>query len=193
MPPSAPPPALPRLENWSPLIGADGVFSPEECTAVETLAGETKAGGIAQPDEGAAYRKSNVSWLRPGPDIDWIFERAREFVIKVNAHAYRMELAGFTEPLQVAEYGEGQYYDWHLDVGADRLSIRKLSFIVQLTDPADYEGGLVELLYSREAKAIPKQRGAMAVFPSYLLHRVNPVTQGMRKSLVGWIGGPHYR
>ena len=193
-----PPPDLPRLENWSPLVGANAVFSPEDCSAIEALAGETRGAGIAQADEADsddehAYRKSRVSWLRPGPETNWVFEKAQEFVIKANAHAYRMDLAGFTEPLQVAEYGEGQYYDWHLDVGADRFSIRKLSFIVQLTDPASYEGGAVELRFARESQAIPTTRGAMAVFPSYLLHRVNPVTRGLRKSLVGWIGGPHYR
>ncbi len=193
-----PPPNLPRLEHWSPLIGADGVFSPSDCAAVEALTGATKEAGIVQPedagpDERGPYRKSHVAWIRPGPGTSWVFDKAQEFVIKANAHAYRMDLAGFTEPLQVAEYGEAQFYDWHLDVGAERFSIRKLSFIVQLTDPAAYEGGTVELLYSREAFAIPKTQGAMAVFPSYLLHRVNPVTRGLRKSLVGWIGGPHYR
>jgi len=33
----------------------------------------------------------------------------------------------------------------------------------------------------------------MIVFPSHVLHRVTPVTRGVRRSLVGWIGGPHPR
>ncbi len=33
----------------------------------------------------------------------------------------------------------------------------------------------------------------MIVFPAYVLHRVNPVIRGARRSLVGWIGGPPFR
>ncbi len=188
-----PPPPLPRLENWSPVVGADAVFSADDCQAVLDLAGEAKAGAIAEEDSPLPYRKSRVSWLRPAPETNWVFAKAQDFVERVNGHAYRMDLAGFTEPLQIAEYSQGQFYDWHIDLGNLGFSIRKLSFIVQLTDPADYEGGAVELLHAREAQPLPRGRGAMAVFPSYLLHRVNAVTQGRRYSLVGWIGGPHYR
>jgi PKHD-type hydroxylase len=204
-----PPDRLPRLPNWAPVIGADAVFSAEECAAVAALVDRTRDGGVVEgPGEGPekgreegrgggqgqeAYRKSRVAWLRPSPETSWVFAKAQGFVEQANAHAYRMELAGYTEPLQVAEYGPGEYYDWHLDLGPDRLSIRKLSFIVQLTDPAAYEGGGVELMAAREPYALPKGLGTMAVFPTYLLHRVTPVTRGLRKSLVGWIGGPHFR
>lgn len=196
-----PPPDLPRLANWMPVVGADGVFSPEECAAVEALVDRTRDGLIVEGQGGGArdgqgnagYRDSRVAWLRPSPETNWVFAKAQGFVEQANAHAYRMELAGYTEPLQVAEYGPGQFYDWHLDLGRDRLSIRKLSFIVQLTDPAAYEGGGVELLCAREPYPLPNGLGSMAVFPTYLLHRVTPVTRGLRKSLVGWIGGPHLR
>ena len=35
--------------------------------------------------------------------------------------------------------------------------------------------------------------GTLIIFPSYIMHRVAPVTQGERISLVGWVGGDHYR
>lgn len=190
-------PALPQLENWAPLGTAQGVFSPEDCAKVLALRGAGEETQIIGEDESearqAAYRKGRVSWLRPGPDNEWIFSKAFQVVQQVNRHCFRMELVGFTEPLQIAEYAEKNYYDWHLDVGRGTHSIRKLSFIVQLTDPASYEGGEVEMLCTNEPAAIPKDQGAVTVFPSYLLHRVKAVTAGTRHSLVGWIGGPHLR
>ena len=33
----------------------------------------------------------------------------------------------------------------------------------------------------------------MIIFPTYMVHRVKPLKSGTRYSLVGWIGGPHYR
>jgi len=188
-----PPPDLPRHSHWSPLIAANSVFSAAECDAVLALRREMKEGGIADSGGHKAYRSSRVCWLRPGPDTEWVFARAWDCVQRVNAQCYKMDLAGFTEPLQISEYAAGQYYDWHLDLGNDGFSIRKLSFVVQLSDPTDYEGGGLETLHSREPSAAPRARGTMVIFPSYILHRVAAVTRGARRSLVGWIGGPHYR
>jgi PKHD-type hydroxylase len=37
------------------------------------------------------------------------------------------------------------------------------------------------------------KRGSIMFFPSFLLHRVAEVTEGKRKSLVGWVTGPKFR
>ena len=185
---------LPQLQHWSPVVTAKGVFSAVECEMIMALRGEASEGGLQYEGlQGADYRKSRVCWIRPEETNTWIFSKAYEVVREANDRSFRMELSGFTEPLQLAEYAENGHYDWHLDIGNGPLSIRKLSFIAQLTDPADYEGGEVELLYSREAQAATKDRGSITLFPSYMLHRVKAVTEGTRYSLVGWIGGPHYR
>ncbi len=186
-------PVQKRLENWSPAVAAEDVFSAEECAQIVALGGAPKEAEVFDTGGHARYRDSRITWIRPGPETEWVFARAFDVIRQVNEQTYQMDLAGFTEPLQVAEYAPGQYYDWHLDLGGGRISIRKLSFIVQLSDPAHYEGGAVELLVNREAQAIPKPQGTITFFPSYVLHRVCAVTQGTRHSRVGWIGGPHFR
>ena len=188
------PTELPQLPNWTPSATAQGVFTAAECQRIIALSGERAPGGLQFAEQaGADYRSSEVSWIRPSEANTWIFSKTFDLVRKVNQRCYQMELSGFTEPLQVAEYSSNGHYDWHLDVGAGPFSVRELSFIVQLSDPADYEGGEVEFLCSREPVTAPKERGSMTLFPSYLLHRVKAVTRGARFSLVGWIGGPHYR
>ncbi|MEM7226858.1 MAG: 2OG-Fe(II) oxygenase [Pseudomonadota bacterium] len=188
-----PKPRLPRLENWSPMVHAEGVFTPQECLRIVGLAETLKPAEVQSAVGVGRYRDSDVCFLRPGPDTNWVFERTMGFVEHANRSSFQLELAGFTEPLQVAEYGPGQYYDWHLDFGNGRLSIRKLSFIVQLTDPADYQGGGIDLYCAREPLTAPRGQGTMIAFPAYMLHRVRAVTEGRRRSLVGWIGGPPFR
>lgn len=175
------------------MVFAEGAFSAGDCELILSHQASAKQAAVADPGDQDGYRDSRVCWLRPSEETNWIFAKSLELISQVNQANYSMELSGFTEPLQLAEYGPGQHYDWHLDLGNERFSVRKLSFIVQLTEPADYEGGAVELLFNRAPQAAPKSRGAMIVFPSYVLHRVNPVTWGARKSLVGWIGGPPLR
>jgi PKHD-type hydroxylase len=65
--------------------------------------------------------------------------------------------------------------------------------VLQLSDPDEYEGGNLEILSSREPTVIEKKKGLVSVFPSYILHRVTPVTSGVRKTLVVWTTGPKFR
>ena len=73
-------------------------------------------------------------------------------------------------------------------------SIRKLSFIMQLSDPDDYEGGNVILLTEGGQKyVVPRQRGTVIIFDSRTMHCVNKVKKGLRKSLVAWAVGPRWK
>ena len=72
--------------------------------------------------------------------------------------------------------------------------VRKLSFVVQLSDPDDYEGGNLQLLDENGKSYIaPRKRGTVVVFDSRTQHRVLKVKRGIRKSLVGWVVGPRWR
>jgi PKHD-type hydroxylase len=97
-------------------------------------------------------------------------------------------LSGFQEPLQIAEYESGGHYDWHVDIGADITSGRKISASVQLSDGNGYEGGELEFL-NVDSMDFPRSLGSVIIFPSYLPHRVKPVTRGIRRSLVVWVHG----
>lgn len=74
-------------------------------------------------------------------------------------------------------------------------SHRKLSVTVQLSDPADYEGG--DFKFHQELpqpdRSALRQQGTLLVFPSILRHRVEPVTRGTRHVLVAWYEGPKWR
>ena len=104
---------------------------------------------------------------------------------------YRFELYGFFEGAQIATYTEGGHYKWHIDVGSELSSNRKLSVTVQLTDPTEYEGGGLEFM--NVDQTVSRAIGSLIVFPSFLMHRVVPVTRGTRQSMVTWISGPPFR
>jgi PKHD-type hydroxylase len=87
------------------------------------------------------------------------------------------------------------HYDWHQDVWLEspRPYARKLSVVVQLSSPDDYKGGEFEFFGIQSPTATFASRGSLLVFPSFLQHRVLPVTKGLRRSLVTWIEGPNWR
>jgi PKHD-type hydroxylase len=183
---------LPRKRNWHNFAVLEQAFSPEDCARVLDHRGELTAGTVQQTGDTAGYRDSGVSWITYGPGTAWLFRKLKPILVEANRKCFEFELTGFTEPLQFTEYGSAQHYDWHMDLGKDDLSIRKLSFVVQLTDPAEYDGGALQLSIGPRPQDMPRGLGALTVFPAFVMHRVTPVTRGLRRSLVGWIGGPPF-
>lgn len=171
------------------VVWASQAFSGVECDAIlhKFVASQFKPGVLMQqdvPDESA--RKSSVRFVPFNDDDRWIFDRLRDVAISVNQR-FNFELKGFDEGFQLARYAEGEFYHWHADLGADVSALRKLSLVAQLTDPADYAGGDLEFFPS--PVIAPRERGTVIVFPSYMPHRVLPVTHGLRNSLASWIVG----
>jgi len=126
-------------------------------------------------------------------DTKWVFEKLADVVSKMNAQHFRFDLTGFGEALQLTNYDQAEngMYGWHQDYGGGVS--RKLSMAMQLTDPSEYEGGNLQVMTSSNPQNVRKQRGLIAIFPSYILHQVTPVTQGSRQSLVAWVSGPAFR
>jgi PKHD-type hydroxylase len=89
---------------------------------------------------------------------------------------------------RVASYQEGGHYDWHVDVALLRQRRTDLSFSIFLRDSDSYDGGEMEMQFGNGIKFKVKGKiGEMVVYPSGLLHKVNPVTSGERRVIVGWI------
>jgi PKHD-type hydroxylase len=127
------------------------------------------------------------------PDTEWVFKKLAHIASSLNSQYYRFDLTGFGEGLQLTHYDQAEsgMYGWHQDYGGGMS--RKLSLVLQLSDPANYEGGNLQVMTSGNPINVRKQRGLVAVFPAYVLHQVTPVTQGNRQSLVAWVSGPAFK
>lgn len=159
-----------------------------------------------KPVEGTTFgnvpglRRSKVRWIpRTDPAWDWLF-RDIEYVCKRANVAFGFDLNVFHE-IQFTEYDaeDNGHYGWHEDLTwiprGEVESQRKLSFVMQLSDPSTYEGGDLELQI-KETSPLPEHlrlRGTTMVFPSFIKHRVTPVTKGKRYSLVTWYEGPPFK
>jgi len=100
----------------------------------------------------------------------------------------------YMQKAQLGRYEQGGHYDWHIDtMKPDEYGMqRKISAVLYLSDPKDYEGGELEIKgLDKPLGRLPK--GSVVVFPSYMSHRVTPVTKGIRYSAVGWMMGPTFK
>ena len=144
--------------------------------------------------ERGEIRRSQIWFFDPTPQTDFIFAPLRKAVTHLN-QGFRFDVTDFGTGCQIAHYSsEDQgHYDWHMDLGTGRFSMRKISISVQLSAADDYEGGDLEFHLSGLDRVKMRQQGTLIAFASFLEHRITPVTRGERFSLVAWVDGPPYR
>jgi len=169
-------------------------FTPIELDAIIRIGhAQEQQRGVTGGGDSTAVRDSFVSWLFPNEVTGWVFERLAGVVQSMNEQFYRFDLDGFFQGLQFTKYAApSQHYTWHIDRGYG-MGVRKISLSLQLSDPADYEGGDLLFKFGEEEQTASRDRGMMAIFPSWTLHRVTPVTSGTRYSLVAWVSGPPFK
>ena len=159
-------------------------------------------------------RRSKVTWVSE----QWIYDLIWPYMQEANEQAgWKYDIRG-AEPVQLGKYEKGAFYNFHQDGRSDNLSayntpdnkikhgnVRKLSMSIHLND--DYEEGGFQFATGRsEGRGNPSDKeafniytptfhklGSVIVFPSFMVHRVQPVTKGTRYSLVSWFVGPPFK
>lgn len=187
---------LPLKHNYSEYVYYNGLFLPHEVDQILSLWKDdqtikaTLSGEDSYDDE---LRQSSVMFIENNKANEWLYSKLAGLAINCNNERYWFDILGFHHELQLTRYSEGDFFDWHLDFGAGDISARKLSVTMQLSDPDDYEGGDLQFMINQKIINAPREKGTIIIFPSFINHRVTPITKGVRQSIVGWISGPPYR
>ena len=176
------------------------IFTPQQCQLVinkgiNLKKEEAKVGMGQRPDGGYDPKKriTTISWI-PFKEMPEMYRDIEKTMLQVNNNHFGFQGMRLTEPGQFTHYLTGGFYEWHMvnDVtGMKQPPVRKISMTLLLSDPSTFEGG--ELEFMSEGKTAKLKQGQAIFFASWLQHRVKPVTQGERKSLVMWFGGPSFK
>ena len=182
-------------------LACENAFSDEEIARIITHANSLKVErgivGTGKTDtfEETALRSSDISWLLPTSETDWLYKKLTDVVLSINSTHFNFNLLGL-EALQFSSYKADAlgHYGRHIDTSPRDVARtnRKLSFTLQISDPSDYEGGDVLVYTAADMEPTPRTKAHMIFFPSIQTHEVTPVTRGVRQSLVGWVIGPEF-
>ena len=136
------------------------------------------------------YRVMENAWLKCGPvgENKWIYDKIYDTAKHINDEVWKFNLqdksGAYENDMQYSMYHKDGYYNAHRDDGYNRI----LSMTIQLTDEKEYKGGELDILTENNDTIVGDKRKGMGIFfPSQLLHRVNPVKEGVRENLVWWI------
>jgi PKHD-type hydroxylase len=130
-------------------------------------------------------------------EIIWLNKKLINLINFVNDSFYKFDLQ-YLESIQLTKYDESYkgFYCQHMDTDTIlQHTCRKLSFVIQLSDLDEFEGGEFYYMNKNETEAHPSffKKGNAVFFPSCINHEVKPVTKGTRYTLVGWVCGPRWK
>jgi hypothetical protein len=203
--------------KWS--VQIPNFFSSEKCDELIEkikLTEQTCIGCVgSEDDEGKPLenqimpevRKTTEWYLReqkqnkfrpdvPNENWDWLSSKIKQIAELVNDKVYHFDIKDTDGELKMIEYEKGGHYTWHADFNPGMCSLRKLVSIVQLTDPSEYEGGEVQFGFTDGETGdwykMNKLKGSITIFPSFISHRVTPVTKGKRYVIQELFIGDHF-
>lgn len=180
----------PPFKVWPGILPA--AYCDDVIRHAETL--ERMSGSVSHDPKGQA-RSSDVAWISDNAENAWVFNPIANLVAATNRKFWGWTMTG-RETIQYAEYTENQFYEWHMDAQKKPYPVdgrwgglaRKISVSVNLSYPADYDGGDFEIedttpTPNRQESRVQslsdlRQKGSAIVFPAHLHHRVTPVTRG---------------
>jgi len=188
----------PKWKSWV-VETTTPLFTPEQCQKIIDAGRRQKPQqaqvGINKPGGGVDTKKrtTTISWI-PFDEMRPMYEDLNNFIQKANRNHFGFEDIQITEQAQFTEYPEGGFYDWHIDTDINMQHeppVRKISMTLLLSPENQFEGGDLELM--SPGKKTKLTQGNAITFASFLNHRVTPVTQGVRQSLVMWFGGTPFK
>jgi len=183
-------------------------YGNQQREELAVIGGFTKNTNLTKEEEKILKktRDSNVAWLSD----QWIYNEITPYINQANKDSGWNFQWDTSEMCQFTKYRLNQYYHWHCDSFHSPYNtpndlvkhgrIRKLSVTVSLSNPKEYKGGELQFDFYNEkrkknivtCKEI-LEKGSLVVFPSFVWHRVKPVTKGTRYSLVIWNLGSQFR
>ena len=189
--------------NWNTFYYFKNVFDDQMIQRLETQVlpnykfqkGRTGVPELGNETDSYETNNRDIAYITPEVHSQWLYELLFPLALEANEKLFHFDIDIVTDPIHYVIYPEdGGHLDWHMDVGAYAVNKRKLAMTVQLSDPSEYEGGDFEIWFGgKEAQIVPREKGDVIIFPSFLMHRVKPITRGKRKCLVFWTGGRPFR
>lgn len=181
-----------------------GAFAPDVCDKILKLGLQLPSKEATMGVDGSVkvseFRRSKIRFIQQSdPNFTFLFDAMWKMAIEANDLWFNFHVTKISY-IQLAEYDESYQgeYKKHSDVfwmNNDAHYHRKLTAVVQLTDPSTYEGGNLELFGLSEYPNSQEVRGQGTAFffPSFLEHQATMVTKGTRYSLACWFDGPKWR
>jgi PKHD-type hydroxylase len=182
--------------NLSNYFYWNNLFLPEEIKTINSLINKYKDKKEEEHLKSSSATKTSTVYPIKLMYLKDVLKKALEALILNNQDNFGYDIFDWSDEMEVNFniYEKGQEYQWHKDTGLLKSADVKLTALINLSDKS-FKGGELNLLDSIEATPVPELNGvgSMVIFNSFILHKVNPITKGTRKTLTIFIRGPSFK
>jgi PKHD-type hydroxylase len=172
-----------------PLIIIDDFLSADQCQAAIEYGMQfpSRIAGIGEGEINEEIRKNLIYNMPSNRGVPAMMTGA---AFDANWDVFKFDIT-HVEQSDLLEYGPGGHFERHMDcyLRKNDHSMRKLTSLIILND--QYEGGELTIYHQQGSATLTSaDMGSLLIFPSYVEHKVAPVTSGVRYTLVNWLLGP---
>lgn len=166
------------------------VLTPDELEAVRR---HLEAGEFADGAATAGWHARTVKRNQQLPASAPGAAEARALVAEALQRNLLLRMAAqprHIRPVMFSRYADGMSYGAHIDdavMWRDGPTRSDVSLTLFLSDPESYAGGELVIDTAGGEQAFKLDAGAMVIYPSSTLHRVEPAREGVRLAAVSWI------
>lgn len=184
---------------WRKIMIADhayrpNIFTADECTEIRQLMESNINVTLRDMPSKDATKTATVGMVEYG-NVKSKLEKFINLSLDANKHLFGFDLFHITdmERINYNVYETGSEYTWHIDAARGESRDFKLTALLNVSE-APFEGGVLELFntgpWTVEQFSAP---GSFFIFPSWIPHRVTPVTSGTRTSITLFLQGPTFK
>lgn len=163
------------------------VFTPKEIKDIlemcESLPKEIVTNEYDSSDD--YIRRGEISYLEYEDNTHWIYEKIYEYVIQANVDmGWNFDLDGIEDEIEYSVFydNSGQYV-WHSDMLLENNK-NKLVAYLDLSTKDEYEGGELQINLGPTISTVESNIGTLTILPSYLMYRVTPIINGVKRGLI---------
>jgi len=173
----------------------DDALTPESCKKIiESCESQAQCEDALIGSNGPGVLNKNIRDVKkvPLPIYRGIGATMSGAALSANQQAWKFDVTHANQ-CDYLKYDTDGHYKAHVDtfVSPEVAECRKLTVLAFLND--DFEGGRLFLQNGHDKIYPPQKPGTILVFPSFMLHGVEPVTKGIRRSIVTWMVGPWFK
>lgn len=172
------------------------LYTIEECQSLKKLCAEHVNVSVEDKKAEGVKKTAHVGSFALGP-LRSVLEKFNQTIISVNRNSFGLDVFETCNQeylnLNVYNWVNKGEYSWHADKVLNEPYDIKLTAILNV-GTEELIGGNFEL-FLNEPIVIEEinEPGTLLVFPSFIQHRVTPVTSGERVTISRWVNGPTYK
>ena len=123
----------------------------------------------------------DIAYINPTTQTKWLYDLLVPFALEANENLFHFDINTVTDSIHYVIYPKDNgHLTWHMDVSQGDSNRRKLAMTIQLSDPSEYEGGDFQIWRGgNEFITVTRKKGDIIIFPTFLMHRVTPITKGI--------------